>query len=335
MLGLDALHEATGRETYKAAMLSARPFLLDEHGEIRNFPAGEYNLDKISFEKSLLLLHRRTRDERFLQAAMRCYGRLLKHPRTRSGGFSHKDIYPRQIWLDGLYMALPFYADCGILNGAQRFDDILGQFAAARDRLYNEDTGLYLHAWDESRKAAWADPHTGLSPAHWLRAEGWYLMALCDCYEPLREKTAGAALLKRLLSEALCGLAPYRDAASGMYLQVPDRAGVPGNYPETSGSAMIAYAMLKGARLGMIGKAYAQTGKILLNNIGSFSLREEGGETHLYGICGSAGLGPGPHNRTDRDGSVRYYLSEKQSPDNQHGAGACMLAYAEALRIGG
>ena len=149
----------------------------------------------------------------------------------------------------------------------------------------------------------------------------------------MAEHTPRAALLAQLLDEALHGLMPYLDARSGMFLQIPDRSDVPENYPETSGSAMAAYAMLKGARLGMIDTAYTQTGSSLLDAIRRTCLRADGdGELHLHHICASAGLGPGPHNRPDRDGTVRYYLSEAQIPDNQHGAGACMLAYAEALR---
>jgi len=335
MLGLDALYTATGQACYLQAMLDARPYLLGDTGKIRHFSENEYNLDTISFGKSLLLLYKRTQDARFLDAAMRCYGHLKEYPRTKSGGFYHKDIYPHQIWLDGLYMAQPFAAACEVQRGTFRFDDILRQFAGARAHLYVAETELYLHAWDESRTAAWADPETGLSPSYWLRAEGWLLMALCDCYELISAHTPRAALLSTLLDEALSGLLPYRDKQSGMFLQVIDRAGVTGNYPETSGSAMVAYALLKGARLGMIDKRYAQTGAELLKSIGDTCLREESGALRLDHICASAGLGPGPDNRPDRDGTVRYYLSEAQIPDNEHGSGACMLAYAEALRAEG
>lgn len=334
MLGADRLYAATGQARYLRAILAARPYLLDENGRIRNFSAEEYNLDKISFGKSLLVLYRHTQDSGCLAAAMQCFRQLQSYPRTRSGGFFHKDIYPFQIWLDGLYMALPFYVSCEILCGTMRFDDILRQFAGVRGRLYVERKGLYLHAWDESRRAEWADPYTGLSPTHWLRAEGWLLMALCDCYELLRDRTPEATLLARLLDEALSGLLPYRDAESGMFLQVIDRADVPENYPETSGSAMIAYAMMKSARLRMTGERCARTGRELLDAVAKHSLKEtDGGGLRLHGICASAGLGPGPDRRTDRDGTVRYYLSEPRIPDNPHGAAACMLAYGEALQL--
>ena len=191
-----------------------------------------------------------------------------------------------------------------------------------------------MHACDCSKKMDWADPVTGRSPSVWLRAEGWFLMALCDTYELAVKHTPRAAELPILLKNALDGILPYQVPETKMLLQVVDRADVPGNYSETSGSAMVAYALMKGARLGMLPAEYGAKGSEMLDGIRDTCLRQEADGIHLYGICASAGLGPGPSNRTDRTGTVAYYLSEKQMTDNQHGAAACMMAVSEQLLRG-
>ena len=332
IVGTDKLYQVTKNDRFRASILAAVPAILTDNGAIPSYDFSENNLDKISVGKSLLILYRHTKNEEFLHAALRCYEKLLTNPRTENGLFVHKDIYPHQAWLDGLYMALPFYAECAALTGNSSFDDSIGQFEAARSRLFVPETQLYIHAWDESRSAEWADRSTGRSPSYWLRSMGWLVMALCDVYETAKPHTPRIAILAGLLEEALAGILHYLDIESGMFWQVPNRKGAPGNYPETSGSAMVAYALLKGARLGMIAASNRQTGLAVLDAIRRrYLAKEDDGMYHLHGICASAGLGPGPDHRTDRDGSYAYYISEALQTDNQHGAGACMLALSEAL----
>ena len=158
-------------------------------------------------------------------------------------------------------------------------------------------------------------------------------MALCDVYEILRDRTPEAEKLIRLLRKAITGIMKYQVPETKMFLQVVDRADLEGNYSETSGSAMVAYALMKGARLGMLDAGDALRGKEVLDGIRDTYLKKEDDEIHLYGICASAGLGPGPDNRTDRTGLPDYYLSEKQMTDNQHGAAASLMAWSEYLRV--
>ena len=152
-----------------------------------------------------------------------------------------------------------------------------------------------------------------------------------SAYEIAVEHSSRAAELIPLLRNALDGILQYQVPKTKMFLQVVDRADLSGNYSETSGSAMVAYALMKGARLGMLPAPYGERGSEILDAIRDTYLINENGEYHLYGICASAGLGPGPDNRTDRDGTPAYYLSEKQMTDNQHGTGACMMAVSEQL----
>ena len=331
MVGAYDLYEATGEEAFLSPIRSAAPYLVSPDGEIKGFSSGEHNIDKVSFGKSLRILDKVTGEKVYRDAWERVFDNLSDYPRTETGNFWHKDIYPHQVWLDGLYMGQPFYASCLDCGKEEGFRDILEQFTQADRLLWNEELGLYMHACDCSRQMDWADPVTGKSPCVWLRAEGWFLMALCDTYEILREKKVGADVLKELLQKAIEGLLPYRQE-NGLFLQLVDKADEEGNYAETSGSAMVAYALLKGARLGMLPAEYGAIGADILSCLEKVYLREEEDGLHLYGICASAGLGPGPDNRTDRDGSVAYYLSEKQMRDNQHGSGACMMAVSELLR---
>lgn len=333
MLGCDMLLCTTGEAVYRDAIVACGRALADENGVLTCWNPAEHNLDTISFGKSLLVLHRTTGSDAYLRAAMNVWRQLETHPRVSSGNYWHKDIYPHQVWLDGLYMALPFSARCMELSGEEDYASILAQFESVRRRLWVEDKRLYIHAWDESRASEWADPATGRSPCFWLRAVGWYLMALADCYEVISRR-ADASALKALLEETVDGLLPYQDAQSRMFLQLIDRADLPDNYPETSGSAMVAYALLKGARLHMLPRSAADTGAEIMEGIRTRYLSEGDSAPVLRGICASAGLGPGPDHRTDRDGSPAYYLSERQIPDNQHGSAACMMACAELLRAG-
>lgn len=332
MVGAIDLYGATGEQRWLRPILDSAPYLLDDHGQVINWALGEHNLDKVSFGKSLRILRDLTGQEPYAEAVKKAYGMLSHYPRTETGNFWHKDIYPNQVWLDGLYMAMPFYAACLAETGEKRWDDIIDQFQSAHTLLWEPGTKLYRHACDCSRAAEWADPVTGKSPAVWLRAEGWYLMALADTYEIAKAHTPRARELCDLLGNALEGLLPYQDSKTKLFYQVPDLAAHPDNYPETSGSAMVSYAMMKGARLSMIPRTWWETGSQVLDGIRDTYLREENGGYTLLGICASAGLGPGPDNRTDRTGTPEYYFSEKQMADNQHGAAACMMAVSEQLR---
>lgn len=330
MLGLEKLYRVTGEKFWRDALLHCGSALCDEQGMMKAWDDHVHNLDFVSFGKSLWALYDETGNEGYREAACMVRRNLANHPRTETGNYWHKDIYPHQVWLDGLYMALPFQARCDLEAGETDFSDILRQFETVRRILFIKDKGLYVHAWDSSRQMDWADPDTGLSPCVWLRAEGWLLMALCDIYELIGEQCREADILKDLLREAVAGLLPYRDPESGMFLQLVDRKDLPGNYPETSGTAMIAYALMKGCRLHMLDEAVGTLGEEILECIRVRYLSDDPVPV-LRGICGSAGLGPGPDHRTDRDGSPAYYLSEKQIDDNQHGAAPCMMAASELI----
>lgn len=336
LIGAKKLAEATGDDCWNRFIIESGKWLVSEDGSVANWKENEHNIDKVSFGKSLGILRDLTGDARYRAGTEKAYAFLRDYPRTNTGNFWHKDIYPDQVWLDGLYMAMPFYAQCLVETGEDCWDDVIDQFVSAHRLLWDQKLGLYLHGCDVSRKADWADPVTGCSPAVWLRAEGWFLMALADVYELAAPVTPRAPELILLLKNALDGILRYQDGTSHMFLQVVDGAELAGNYPETSGSAMVAYALMKGARLGMIPASYGERGSKVLDGIRDTYLKKESDGWHLYGICASAGLGagPDPHNRKDRTGKPEYYVSEAQMTDNQHGTAACMMAVSEQLLRG-
>lgn len=196
--------------------------------------------------------------------------------------------------------------------------------------MFDEKKHLYYHGMDCSGRAFWADKKTGLSKSFWLRAIGWYLAALADLAEICEGEDR--RVISALLCEALDGIAGYADADTGMYYQVVDCGKKDGNYLETSGSSMVAYAMMKGARLGAADKKYAVLGKKTFDGICKKYLREEGDALTLGGICLVAGLGP--ENNPRRDGTYEYYISEPVVENDAKGVAPFILCYTEIKEFG-
>ena len=332
LVGAIDLYEATKDALYRDFVLGYLSRFVKEDGSIPNFDLKAYSIDNVAPGRALFFALDQTGDGRY-EAAVRFHEqRLTTHPRTAAGNFWHKEIYPKQVWLDGLYMAQPFralyaarYADAAVA------DDIVLQFRNVRTLLYDDQTGLYFHACDTAKAQFWADPATGCSKNFWLRSMGWYLMALIDAADFLGDKFASQrAVLLGLFREAIDGILRWQDKKTGLYYQVIDRPEEPGNYLETSGSAMVLYSLLKGVRLGALDSALKDGALAALQNLESLQLKKDaGGLWHLGGICKVAGLGPA--SNPARDGSVRYYLSEPVVEDDAKGVGPYMMAVSEGL----
>lgn len=330
LIGCTDLFRVTGEQKYADFVQRYADERLDENGEIRNYVAEEHAIDNILSGRVLFFLYDRTGDEKYRKAAAFLKDQLMKQPRCKCGSFWHKDRYPNQVWLDGLYMAQPFYMEYETRwNGKECCSDVAAQFETVHKKLFNQEKGLYYHAWDEAGLQPWADKKTGLSPNFWLRSEGWLLMALIDTMDVMSiELYEQYDMLREIFTEAVKGILPYRDRATNLFYQITDGAGIKGNYLETSGSAMVAYAVLKGVRLGVLSaEKYEKIGRGILNGIIDTKLKEEDGILHLTGICKVAGLGPGQ----ERDGSTAYYLSEPITQDDPKGVGPFMMAFAELM----
>lgn len=300
-----------------------------EDGTIRTYDPSKYNLDDINEGRVLFPLYRRTGQEKYRLAAQRLAQQLKDQPRTREGNFWHKLIYPNQIWLDGIYMAQPFRALYAREMGDRDYSDIVRQIETVRARMFNPEKGLYYHGCDATKTVFWADAATGCSQNFWLRAIGWFATALADLLE-IVDDPAALDRLRPIFTELMAGIAPYADEDTAMYYQVVDQGAREGNYLETSGSCMIAYAMLKGARLGVLPKAYAALGKRTFDGIIHRYLRVDGKDVELGGICLVAGLGPADNPR--RDGSYAYYISEPIVKNDAKGVAPFVMCYTEVIR---
>lgn len=321
---LDLFH-ATGRTDLFRFVERAVSARIGTDGGIRSYDPDDFNIDNINPGKVLFPLFAATGDQRYRAAMDRQRAQLDRHPRTRSGNFWHKAIYPWQVWLDGLYMAQPFQVSYARLTGdAARLADVLAQFAVVRQVLRDPASGLYVHGWDERRAERWSDPQTGRSPHVWARAMGWFAMAIVDCLEPWPgERTDGLEPLADLLVEVAAALETVRSPA-GLWWQVATHGGATGNYEESSASLMIAYALLKGARSGVLAPRYATLGRTAVQAVIDRHLTMDA----LGGICGVAGLGNTPY----RDGSYDYYVSERVVANDPKGVGALFMALAEAVQ---
>ena len=305
-------------------------FVLDD-GTIRTYDRKKYNLDDINEGRVLFPLYAKTGKEKYKKAAENLYRQIREQPRTFEGNFWHKAIYPNQVWLDGLYMAQPFYALYETTFGSGDVSDTLSQIANVRLRMFDEARKLYYHGYDATRTIFWADPVTGCSKNFWLRSVGWFSVALVDLCEIL-PNGAGRDRLCEIFNELIAGVAPYADKETGLYWQVVDQGGREGNYLETSGSSMLAYSMLKGARLGVLPKEYAAKGEKTFRGIVDKYLSFTDGELNLGGICLVAGLGPEDNLR--RDGSYEYYISEPVVENDAKGVAPFVLCYTEIKRLG-
>ena len=323
------LSDITGDPLYADFVESFTDAFIDDDGTIRTYDPSKYNLDDINEGRVLFPLCKKTGNEKYRRAADRLTEQLQNQPRTAEGNYWHKLIYPDQVWLDGVYMAQPFRALYEKHFGNREYSDILRQIETVRSRMYDLRKGLYYHGYDATKRIFWADPKTGCSKSFWLRAMGWFATALADLLEIVDDPDA-LNRLGLLFVELMEGVAPYADPETGMYYQVVDQGGREGNYLETSGSSMIAYAMLKGARLGWLDGSLARLGRKTFDGIVGRYLKTEGADLELGGICLVAGLGPAENRR--RDGSYEYYISEPVVKNDAKGVAPFVMCYTEIIR---
>lgn len=317
---------------------------IDGDGVIAAYKKEKFNLDMINSGKLLFDLYKEYGDPRYRKVIATLRDQLKDQPRTPSGGFWHKQGYPNQMWLDGLYMQGPFYARCvaEYETGEERrahFEDIVHQFSLIAEKTRDPKTGLLFHAWDESKKMPWANPENGLSPHLWGRAVGWYCMALVDALDFIPPEPAFAGFRKTLIDLSLSLVDPLlksQDRGSGLWYQVmdlPDRAG---NYLESSASAMFAYFFLRLADRSYVPGEEGRR-RVLEGARAAFEglkkhkiTREPSGELHLQDTCGGAGLGVAPDgNGVYRDGTFEYYVGEKIRVDDPKGVGPLIFAALE------
>lgn len=335
LLAIDRVATAGRDESLRAYVKRNIDRWVQPDGSITGYRKEEYNLDQIAEGRLLFPLLSRTGDSRYRRAANLLREQLRKHPRTSEGGFWHKQIYPQQMWLDGLYMAGPFYAQYArTFREPDAFDDVARQFLLVARHTRDPRTGLMYHGWDAAKAQRWADSATGLSPNFWGRAMGWYVMAVVDVLDYLPQTHRDRPALIAILQDAAEAVAEVQDPVSGLWWQVLDQPNRAGNYLEASASSMFVYALAKGARLGYIDAKFLGVANRGFDGLVS-NLVKTGpdGMVSLTGICQVAGLGGNPRkDGSYRDGSFAYYVSEPVLADDYKGVGPFIMAAHELGR---
>lgn len=318
---LDMWHY-TGDRKYYDYVAAWADTIVDKDGGIYLYDMSEYNLDFINSGKVLFDIYAETGDARYKKAMDLLARQLARHPRTHEGAFWHKLIYPFQIWLDGLYMASPFLARYGAtFDRPDLVDDAVNQFMICARRTYDNRTGLYYHAYDESRNQRWADPVTGHSPNFWGRSMGWWFMALVDVLDYVPENHPHRADLITFIKGLAVSLPEYQDK-DGLWYQVLDCPEREGNFPEASVTSMVMYAYAKAVNKGYIDEEYIRVAEKAYDGLRKVLLRREPDKTWtLTRCCAVGGLGGTKY----RDGSFNYYIHERMRDNDAKATGPFIM----------
>ena len=305
-------------------------YYVQDNGAIKTYEMKNFNLDNIAPGRMLLHLYELTKQNKYKIAADTLIKQLKMQPRTSDGGFWHKKIYPNQMWLDGLYMAEPFYAEYSVMfKETSNFDDIAKQFLLIRAHSYNKKTGLYYHGWDETKQQRWANPISGTSNSFWGRSLGWFIMALVDVIDYFPQNHKDRKELLMMFQQLSSDLLQYRDDDTKLWFQIVDKKNSEGNYIETSASSMFIYALAKGFNKGYLDEKFRRIANesfdLLVKN---YIKKDDLGRYVLTNVCSVGGLGGNPY----RDGSFEYYISEPKRDNDFKGYGALILAANEIAK---
>jgi unsaturated rhamnogalacturonyl hydrolase len=305
-------------------------YFVHPDGSVTDYTLSEYNLDRIFPGRNVLTVYKRNPEQKYKIALDNFIEQLKTHPKTNSGGYWHKKIYPWQMWLDGIFMASTYMAQYAReFNDPQWFDVATFQTKMIYEKTLDPSSGLLMHAWDESRSQKWCDPKTGKSLYPWSRATGWYILAIEDILEYLPESHPDRAALISILQKTCDALLKVRDPKSGIWYQVLNYGGREGNYLEGSGSAMFTYAFARGAHKGYLDRKYLDIANSAFDGIiKELVTVDEKDFVTLHNICGGCGLGGNPY----RDGSYEYYINEKRFDNDTKGVGPFIMAAIELGR---
>lgn len=329
--GVTALWRVTGDGRLFSYVKGAVDHSVDKDGTIHManggaFPVDAHSLDNIEMGRSALVLYQVLQQPRYYKAAEFLHEQMAQQPKTASGGYWHKQIYPNQMWLDGAYMAEPFMAgyarEFGVEGGV---DAAAAQLLIMSEHMREPGTGLLRHGWDESKQMGWADKQTGLSPEVWARAMGWYSMALVDVLEQMPSNDPKRAQLEEDARRTLTAVIHVQDPASGVWWQVMEKGGQKGNYLEASASCMFVYSIAKAVRMGVLPLTDERAAERGWAGIQKRFVKPDG---TLSGTVKVAGLGGKPY----RSGTYDYYIGEPVGDNDAKGVGAYLLAESEMVQ---
>ena len=327
---LDVYDRYGDRKIYEYAEAYADTMVRAD-GSIVAYKLTDYSLDRINSGKILFRLYEQTKKEKYKKALDLLRSQLDAHPRNADGGFWHKKIYPHQMWLDGIYMGAPFYAEYAFRNNRpQDYADVINQFITAARHTYDPANGLYRHACDVSRKERWADPSTGQSKHCWGRALGWYAMAFVDALDFIPKHEEGRDSMLVILNNIAEQVKKLQDPKTGLWYQVLDKSGEKGNYLESSCSAMFVYTLFKAVRKGHVDSSYLQVAlKGYQGILDHFIEVDENGLVNITRACAVAGLG----GKNYRSGDYTYYINEQIRTNDAKAVGPFIMASLEYERL--
>lgn len=319
--------KATNDKKYYDYVLRYADAMVQENGSILNYDYvnDKHNIDMINAGKILFPLYEQTKNEKYKKALDLLYNTMMKHPRNSQGGFWHKEVYPWQMWLDGLYMGSPFLAQyAATFNKPELMDDVIQQFMLVRDNMYDAKTGLYYHAWDEKKVQKWCDPATGLSHIFWGRSIGWFYMALVDALDFIPQDHPKRPEMIKMVQDLAKSIAKFQK--DGLWYQVVDMGTREGNYQEASVSSMFMYCVAKGVNKGYLPKKDKKIALCAYKGIMKKLMRKDkDGTLNLTQCCAVAGLGGNPY----RDGSYEYYINEKIRENDAKATGPFIMGCIE------
>jgi rhamnogalacturonyl hydrolase YesR len=327
----DDLQRVAPNPVYQAAILKMADSFVTADGRIHSYQLDKFNIDSINSGNLLLRVFEQTAEPKYQLAASQLRQQLTQHPTTSNGAFWHKKIYPHQLWLDGVYMGMPFLAYYSqLFEAGSSLPQVVHEFEVTRQMLRDPVTGLYFHAWDESKSMNWADPQTGLSRYFWSRGIGWLGMALVDVLDRIPpSKTELRQPLLHMVQELADSLLRYQDPAAGVWWQITDKAAERGNYLESSASSMFVYFLAKAQNKGYLDPAVylAATKKAYQGLLHEFVLVHPDGRISLTKMVQVAGLGAG------RDGSYHYYQSEPIYRNDSKGTAPFIMAGVQMAQL--
>lgn len=323
------LYQKTNDKKYFDYVKNYADATIDSLGNVQSYQYDNFNIDMIAAGNILFDLYETTADERYLKVMQQLRNQLKNQPRTQSGGFWHKKIYPNQMWLDGLYMGTPFYTHYTTqFENGKDLDDVANQFKIIQANATDATTGLLYHGWDESKQMPWANKTTGCSPNFWSRSMGWYMMALVDVLDFFPKEHPRHKELVNYLNQIAKSIIKQQDQ-SGLWYQVTDKGSSVGNYIESSASSMFIYALAKGANKGYLPKKYFKIANKAFDALIKDLIKTDAdGQIHITQACAVAGLGGKPY----RDGSYSYYINERKKDDDPKATGPFILAALELNR---
>lgn len=318
--------------------------MIDEKGNITGYKYADFNLDNVRTAKFILRMHNLFPTKGTEKALKTLFKQLQNQPRTKEGVYWHKAIYANQVWLDGIFMGLPFYCNYAVQTmkpkKAEKYlNDAVDQMVKTDYRTYDEKTQLWKHAWDETHQQFWANKEDGKSQHCWARALGWYVMAMTECLDAMPENYARRQEVIDLLNKAMKSVMKYQDKKTGVWYDVLDVKSDK-NYLESTASSMFAYVLLKGYRKGYLSEEYLKAGVKAYNGILKQFIKVNADKTiSLTRCCAVSGLGPGPgpyvkKPNYKRDGSFEYYMSEPIRDNDAKGVGPFIWASLEMEQQG-